>query len=150
MCVNLTRLQERICNTCADRLFVKFYPITCFYRVKIIYLFFNWQIISLQYYDGFHNFFLKSPGNKIEPPLMVLLLKRGDPFKSNANSQSIASLKSERAQTGSIAFGELFHMPFLLLQMLHYFQDAFTTFNLFIFHESPVCLLDKDTINLTY
>lgn len=134
VCEFNTCLQECICDTYADTLFVKFYPITWFYRIKIIYLFFNWWTISLQYCDGFHNFFLKSPGNKIEPPLMVLLLKWGDPFKSNANCQSIASLKSERAQTGTIAFGEVFHMTFLLLQMLHYFQDAFATFNLFVFH----------------
>ena len=37
---------------------------------------------------------------------MVLFLKWGDPFKSNANSQFIASLKSERAQTGTIALEE--------------------------------------------
>ena len=115
-------LKECICSTCAVWLFVNFF----------------YPIIILQ--DKI--FFFKFLGNKIEPALMVLLLNWGDPFKSNAKSQSIASLKSERACTGAIAFGEVLHMPFLLLPMLHYFQNAFTSFNLFVFHKNPVCVLE--------
>lgn len=91
--------------------------------------------------------FFKSLGNNIEPALMVLLLKWGDPFKSNAKSQSIASLKSERACTGAIAFGEVLHMPFLLLPVLHYFQNAFIIFNLLVFHKNPVCVLEAGDYN---
>lgn len=103
-------------------------------------------LLSYHDFTGQKNFF-KSLGNKIEPALMVLLLKWGDPFKSNAKSQSIASLKSEGACTGAIAFGEVLRMPFLLLPALHYFQNAFTIFNLLVFHKNPVCVLEAGDYN---